>query len=453
MNISASEKANEEFNAYFNFIRPSRSIDHKSLRNVNGVRPLQISTDPLGISYTTTSKQKNENEHDSDDIFHQLNYPHMKRPLYSPSSESSSTASSPQLKPTTTKEIEVEELPSLTTTQQVIPPSSAPTNNNKKMIELSPAASFLAGFMASPSTNHSANYHIPPSRQQRQQVPQPTKHNQDTTTVIDEYNVGDTIGFGGFSSVRKAQHQKRGEIVAVKIINQRLMTPMDKTRLDRELSIWKSLAHPRIVQLRKIIKTDSTCYLICDYCSEGNLLTYLKKVTKLTESEAKKIFKEICQGVYYLHIDRQVLHKDLKLENILVDNQGNVKICDFGFAIYQQKHHVHQTKRNKKTHDDVAGGSLAYASPEQIRQVIPLMCPKTDIWSLGVILYALVVGTLPFMDVYELRLQKKILEGTFDVPTTLSQPLQQLIRDCLAYEPEKRITIDQVLNSTWLKSQ
>jgi thiamine kinase-like enzyme len=455
MDTSPSEKANEEFNSYYNFIRPSSNnngdcVDNKS-RSLSRIPPLQISTDPLGISYTTSNRDK-DNDTDNDDIFKQLNYPHMKRPLYSPTSESSSTASSPQLKPTT------QQVATIPSPKDPIPLSS-PTN---KMIQLSPAASFLASFMSSPSTKHShftstAYNHIPPSQQQTQQQQQHQQTSDDhEITVIDEYNVGDAIGFGGFSSVRKAQHQKSNEVVAVKIINQHLMNQVDEMRLDRELSIWKSLAHPRIIQLRKVIKSNSTCYLICDYCSEGNLLKYLNKVKKLTEQEAKKIFKEICQGVYYLHVDRKVLHKDLKLENILLDDQGHIKICDFGLAIYQhQHHHFHQNKRNRKTYDhedDVAGGSLAYASPEQIRQVTPLICPKTDIWSLGVILYALVVGSLPFMDTYYLRLQQKILEGQYSIPATLTQPLQQLIQDCLAYEPEKRISIDQVLNSVWLKN-
>ncbi|KAI8071933.1 kinase-like domain-containing protein [Thamnidium elegans] len=260
--------------------------------------------------------------------------------------------------------------------------------------------------------------------------------------MIDGYLLGESVGFGGFSIVRKAHHQTTGTLVAVKIINQHLMTATDKMRLERELTIWKSLHHPRITQLYKIIKTDQTCFILCDYCSEGNLLSFLNTVKKLEEEQAKKIFKEICQGVYYLHVDVKVCHKDLKLENILLSDQGHVKICDFGLAIYQNHH---------RYADEWVGGSLAYASPEQIKQPNPLTCPKTDIWSLGVILYALVVGALPFTDTYDLRLQQKILDAQYDVPMHLSSHLQQLIRSCLAHDTDKRCTIDQVLNSKWLK--
>ncbi|CAO3640155.1 unnamed protein product [Mucor hiemalis] len=372
--------------------------------------PLQISTESLGLSFIASSNGSGSID---DDIFKQLNYPHMKKPFYSPSSESSSVASSPTDLPLTTL---VSKVKTKTKAQEL----------------LSPAASFLAGFMTSPS--HDNNNFIPLS------TALPTTEED---TAIDEYIIGDTIGFGGFSIVHKAHHGTRrdDDVVAVKIINQYLMNDIEKLRLDRELEIWKSLSHPRIIGLKKVIHTTQKCYILCDYCSEGNLLTYLNNHKKLTEKAAKRVFKGICQGVYYLHIDRKVCHKDLKLENILLDHLHQVKICDFGLAIYQDY--------NKETEE--AGGSLAYASPEQIKQEAPLTCPKTDIWSLGVILYALVVGSLPFMDTYDLRLQQKILEGKYHLPSDLSPALQSLIQGCLAYHPQHRLSVDQVLNSSWLK--
>lgn len=346
----------------------------------------------------------------------------MKKPFYSSSSESSSVASSPRF-----KSDEIIEPPLTTVVSKVKSHSKT-----KAQALLSPAASFLAGFMTSPSTSND-NF-----------IPLTTALPAEEDAVIDDYTIGITIGFGGFSIVHKAQHTLRpDDVVAVKIINQHLMNDIEKLRLNRELDIWKSLSHPRIIQLKKVIQTNRKCYILCDYCSEGNLLTYLNtRKKKLTEKEAKRIFKEICQAVYYLHIDRKVCHKDLKLENILLDHLLQVKLCDFGLAIYQ---------RDQRKETEEAGGSLAYASPEQIKQEAPLNCPKTDIWSLGVILYALVVGSLPFMDTYDLRLQQKILEGQYRLPSDLSPSLQSLLQGCLAYHPKQRPSIDQVLNSSWLK--
>lgn len=320
------------------------------------------------------------NDHD---IFKKLNFPHLKK----------RTVSTPS------------------------PTTMITRKKEKKKKQCSPAASFLAGYM---------NDLI-----------------QDTHIGLEDYKMLDLIGFGGFSIVHKVVHLRTHQFQAVKIIHHAFMNRLEKSRLQRELLIWKSLHHPRIIQLTKIIQTDTHTYLLCDYCSRGTLFKLLHSQVRFTEQKAKRIFKEICQGVYYLHVDCQVSHKDLKLENILINDQGHVKICDFGFAI--------RLDEQQKTREVSTGGSLPYISPEQI--LSPLSCPKkSDIWALGVILYALVMGYLPFDDTYEPRLQQKILQADYSLPSSLSLPLIHLIRHCLHYQLNERFTIDQVLNSAWLKS-
>jgi tRNA A-37 threonylcarbamoyl transferase component Bud32 len=422
----------QHLNAYFDFIRPSTPenkpngtlMSNDSIAIVDDIEPvnknraitgakraLQINTDLFGILLDYTPPKHNDRE--DDNIFLQLNFPHLKRPLYSPTpSEDSSSPNSPVV------------------SNKKLAPSPIFTRQRKPSpatVSQSPAASFLANFM-SPV------------------VVAPLQQSTDYDRTIGEYSLGDTIGFGGFSTVRKAHY--KDQTVAIKIIDQHLMTNIDRLRLDRELSIWSSLDHPNIVHLQRLIKhhqqdaLSPTFYLVSDYCSGGNLLAYLNLHKRINETEARRLFWQLCQGVRYLHVDRQVCHKDLKLENILLDEQGSVKICDFGLAIPQS--------RSDYLEEEMAGGSLAYAAPEQIRHVSPLTCPKTDIWSLGVILYALVVGSLPFNDAYELRLQHKILKGEFEMPVDVSQNLQQLISACLMYDPIKRWDIDAVLKSAWL---
>ncbi|KAL0136347.1 kinase-like domain-containing protein [Mucor lusitanicus] len=385
---------------------------------------LQINTDPLRILY---SPPKHDDNID-DAIFQQLNFPHLKRPLLSPTpSNASSASSSPILSPRPV----------------AIPASNEATQATS--INKSPAASFLANFM-SPVASNSAF--------------KSNQHPDEPNTIVDDYSLGETIGFGGFSTVRKATHVRTGHIVAVKIIQHQHMGETSSTRLDRELSIWRSLDHPNIVHLLKVIhmEAEHISYVFNDYCSGGNLLDYLNKHKAVAEMEARRLFKELCQGIRYLHVDRRVCHKDLKLENILLNGDGHIKICDFGLAIeipQQPLIHRHCYKRTKKQDGyelETAGGSLAYAAPEQIRQKTPLACPKTDIWSLGVILYTLTVGSLPFMDDYDLRLQQKILDGHFAIPEglTLSNALKELIHTCLAYEPQERCDIDAILHSKWM---
>jgi hypothetical protein len=440
----------QQLNSCFNFIRPSKpeeskkeeekkkkgtfSFSNTDITSSTALEPIndnssgrilrQIDPNPLKIIY---SPPKHDDKID-DTIFHQLNFPHLKRPHISPTSSNSSSASSS---------------PIFEQRAIAIPVNNDVADHNSPFIDKSPAASFLANFMSSIATNSACNI----SKQ------------SEGPTAIDNYNLGESIGFGGFSTVRKAHHIQTGQVVAVKIIQQQLMNELSLTRLDRELSIWKSLDHPNIVHLQKVIhmNDENTSYLFSDYCNGGNLLNYLNEHKQIDENNVKSLFKELCQGIYYLHVDRRVCHKDLKLENILLDDNDHIKICDFGLAIeISHIHHRHSHKKTRKQDsnnaEELVGGSLAYAAPEQIRQKTPLICPKTDIWSLGVILYTLAVGSLPFMDDYSLRLQQKILEGHFEIPENigLSEPLKELIFACLAYEPDKRFDINQILQSKWL---
>ncbi|CAO3650005.1 unnamed protein product [Mucor fragilis] len=438
----------QQLNSCFKFIRPSTpdrltentKEDQEAALCSNGTRStlselinngksastlLHINTDPLRILY---SPPKHDGNMD-DAIFQQLNFPHLKRPLLSPTpSNASSTSSSPTAGPD---------------------PIAIPASSEAALatsVNKSPAASFLANFM-SPIVASNATLSS-------------SQLSNESIAIVDDYLLGDSIGFGGFSTVRKARHVQTGQTVAVKIIQHQRTDELSSRRLDRELSIWRSLDHPRIVHLLKVIHVEAEhmSYVFNDYCSGGNLLDHLNKRKPMGEAEAKLLFKELCQGIRYLHIDRRVCHKDLKLENILLDGAGHVKICDFGLAIeipHQQQAHRHCYKKTRKQDGcqlETAGGSLAYAAPEQIRQKASLACPKTDTWSLGVILYTLTVGSLPFMDSYDLRLQQKILDGHFEIPNepVLSSDLRELIAACLAYEPEDRLDMNAILQSKWL---
>jgi serine/threonine protein kinase len=305
----------------------------------------------------------------------------------------------------------------------------------------SPAASFLASFCMSPTPSSEAV--------------EETEGDE-----IDDYVLDKVIGYGGFATVRKGFRISDGKKVAIKIIKKDQQTCNNLSvdeRLERELDIWKNLDHINILCIEKVLETDNATFLVCDYCAKGNLLDQVKD--PLTEDKAQPLFVQLCRAVQYLHEKAKICHKDLKLENILLDQDSNVKLCDFGLAIYQQPKNILLNSQaippsspNETSDLECAAGSLPYASPEQIKSAKAITCPSSDIWSLGVILYALVTGKLPFSDDYEPRLQQKILSGDFDLPEYTSADLKALIMKCLALRPEDRPTISQVLQSSWCTS-
>lgn len=387
-------------------------------------KPLHIDTDPLGISFYQKDVVPTQRKHNQ--------LPSSLSPFPSPSSSSSSSPVESKSYP---RKFDVSR-----NKCQINRPShslQSPTKVSAKSWEniKSPAASFLAGFAFSPMSN---------------QTEEDVEVEQEGDE-IDDYVLDKIIGYGGFATVRKGFRVSDGQKVAIKIIRKSQQQDLD-LRLERELSIWRTLDHPNIVCLQKVLETDNATYLICDYCAGGSLLDKLKK--PMTEAEARDIFVQLCRAVEYLHHEAKVCHKDLKLENILFDQENRVKLCDFGLAICQQPLKLNpatQLPLSPEIVDELecAAGSLAYAAPEQIKSKKAISCPSTDIWSLGVILYALVTARLPFADDFDLRLQQKILEGQYEMPSGISTSLQDLIRNCLSLKPETRFNIHHVLQSSW----
>lgn len=386
---------------------------------------LHIDTDPLGISFY----EKGSTHAIVSPVL--LNKQNNLSPFPSPSSSTSSVATclheSSKSFPTVSRNKCQIHRPS-----QSFEPNTKISSKSWETIK-SPAASFLASFALSPVNQEQVN-------------------DEREGDEIDDYVLDKIIGYGGFATVRKGFRVSDGQKVAIKIIKKSFQTEETDYRLERELSIWKLLNHPHIVGLIKVLETDSATFLICDYCPGGSLLDLLKK--PLSEIEARRIFIQLAQAIQYLHEEAKVCHKDLKLENILFDQDNNVKLCDFGLALCQQPLKLNAVTNLPLSPEilnelDCAAGSLAYAAPEQIKSAKAISCPSTDIWSLGVILYALVTAKLPFHDDYDLRLQQKVMQGDYHMPSYISNELQDLLKNCLSLTPQSRFNIDQVLQSRW----
>jgi len=255
---------------------------------------------------------------------------------------------------------------------------------------------------------------------------------------IGQYILGKTIGEGTFGKVKLGTHILTGETVAVKILErERIKEIADVERVAREIHILKRVKHPHIIRLYEIIETPTQLYIIMEYCNGGELFDHIVECGRVPESDACRFFQQILSGVEQVH-RINVVHRDLKPENLLLDEDKNIKIVDFGLS------NIYKDGQLLKT----ACGSPCYASPEMIagHWYVPSRC---DIWSCGVILFALVCGYLPFEDGNTAALYRKILNADYRTPKFISPSARQLIGLMLTTDPEKRITISEIRQHEW----
>ncbi|RIA96016.1 kinase-like domain-containing protein [Glomus cerebriforme] len=277
---------------------------------------------------------------------------------------------------------------------------------------------------------------------------------------VGEFIIGKVIGRGGFSTVKQAHtmdsYSGAMETVAVKIIKNNIDSDDNdsvQALLEREIAIWRGLNHPNILSMIAVEENDYATFIFSEYCPGGTLLDYIKKHCQcegrgLDEDESRNIFLEISEAIRYLHNDMRLVHKDIKLDNVLLGKDDNWKICDFGLTEFQNSANGY----NNILYNSV-GGSLAYCAPEQLRSPIPLKDPSVDIWSLGVVLFAMVTGQLPFSDSFGPRLQFKIINGRYDESLLdnagVSCDLRDLLKGMFKTKPDQRLTISQVLEHRW----
>uniref|UniRef100_A0A672V6E0 non-specific serine/threonine protein kinase n=1 Tax=Strigops habroptila TaxID=2489341 RepID=A0A672V6E0_STRHB len=255
---------------------------------------------------------------------------------------------------------------------------------------------------------------------------------------IGNYRLLRTIGKGNFAKVKLARHILTGREVAIKIIDKTQLNPTSLQKLFREVRIMKGLNHPNIVKLFEVIETEKTLYLVMEYASAGEVFDYLVSHGRMKEKEARAKFRQIVSAVHYCH-QKNIVHRDLKAENLLLDAEANIKIADFGFS--------NEFRLGSKL--DTFCGSPPYAAPE-LFQGKKYDGPEVDIWSLGVILYTLVSGSLPF-DGHNLKeLRERVLRGKYRVPFYMSTDCENILRRFLVLNPAKRCTLEQIMKDKWI---
>ncbi|VTJ64745.1 Hypothetical predicted protein [Marmota monax] len=200
----------------------------------------------------------------------------------------------------------------------------------------------------------------------------------------------------------------------------------------------KILNHPNIVKLFEVIETEKTLYLVMEYASGGEVFDYLVAHGRMKEKEARAKFRQIVSAVQYCH-QKYIVHRDLKAENLLLDADMNIKIADFGFS-------NEFTVGNKL---DTFCGSPPYAAPE-LFQGKKYDGPEVDVWSLGVILYTLVSGSLPFDGQNLKELRERVLRGKYRIPFYMSTDCENLLKKLLVLNPIKRGSLEQIMKDRWM---
>ncbi|EDO46035.1 predicted protein, partial [Nematostella vectensis] len=252
------------------------------------------------------------------------------------------------------------------------------------------------------------------------------------------YNIEKTIGKGNFAVVKLATHCITKSKVAVKIIDKSQLDDDNLTKVKREVKVMKKLAHPHIIKLHEVMETERMLYLVTEYASKGEIFDYLVAHGRMQEKEAKNTFNQIVSAIEYCH-KMNIVHRDLKAENLLLDEDMNIKIADFGFS------NIFQADKKLKTWC----GSPPYAAPE-LFEGKEYLGPEVDIWSLGVVLYVLVCGALPFDGSTLQSLRSRVLDGRFRIPFFMSTECEHLIRHMLVRDPVKRFTIPQIRQHKWM---
>lgn len=259
------------------------------------------------------------------------------------------------------------------------------------------------------------------------------------TKAVGPYLLQRTLGKGQTGLVKLGIHCHSSEKVAVKIINREKLSKSVLLKVEREIAIMKLINHPHVLGLYDVYENNTHLYLILEHVSGGELFDYLVKKGRLSEREAKRFFRQIVSAVDFCH-KHQVCHRDLKPENLLLDEQRHIKVADFGMASLQVGGKMLET----------SCGSPHYACPEVIRGD-QYDGRKADVWSCGVILYALLVGALPFDDDNLRVLLEKVKRGHFVIPPYLPQGAQQLLKGMVVVDPNKRLSLDDVMRHPWFK--
>ncbi|XP_054902350.1 NUAK family SNF1-like kinase 1 [Poeciliopsis prolifica] len=269
-------------------------------------------------------------------------------------------------------------------------------------------------------------------------APVEVKKHQHKHNLKHRYEVMETLGKGTYGKVKKAVERASMRTVAIKSIRkERITDDLDRIHIQREIEITSSLRHSNIIRFHEVFESRDKIVIVMEYASRGELYDYIQERKRLPETEARSIFRQIASAVHYCH-KNGVVHRDLKLENILLDKDLNVKLADFGLSNNFQTGSLLQTYC----------GSPLYAAPEIVKG-LPYTGPEVDCWALGVLLYALVYSSMPFDGANHKKLTEQISQGRYCRPNPPSDACA-LIDWLLTVRADERATIEDVAHHWWV---
>ncbi|XP_057695032.1 serine/threonine-protein kinase BRSK2-like isoform X6 [Corythoichthys intestinalis] len=254
---------------------------------------------------------------------------------------------------------------------------------------------------------------------------------------VGPYRLEKTLGKGQTGLVKLGVHCVTCQKVAIKIVNREKLSESVLMKVEREIAILKLIEHPHVLKLHDVYENKKYLYLVLEHVSGGELFDYLVKKGRLTPKEARKFFRQIISALDFCH-SHSICHRDLKPENLLLDEKNNIRIADFGMASLQVGESLLET----------SCGSPHYACPEVIRGE-KYDGRKADAWSCGVILFALLVGALPFDDDNLRNLLEKVKLGVFHMPHFIPPECQNLLQGMIEVDASKRLTLEQIQKHTW----